>query len=388
MLGRPMPLADNEHSTPLPMPYATSSVAALPSEIKDFMQRYRSAPITGDVSELLSVSVGDDDDNTLVSRSTDHERAVLSQVYLTPDISICFNHMILLQLLSNHATTSLYRPGCEMRPWSQVEDEIERLNKLLERWRSTLNPAFDFEKTSKSDDSSRHATMLARSYFSVQMIVNRPCLCRLNDRIEGQSERSRQFCLRTARAAVQAASNMLSVLPSNFDTGLAYRNSNWWCLTHHVMQATVILLCALSVDVTGYEPGVTQVLERAIIGFRWLHLIGQKTKAGERAWVSVGNMLRVVAQRRGLDVSEELRSLAVYTQGSEGDPFAQAAALYSRGELRVSEDDILNPLGIVLAPSLPPSYNHLWSFPLLGGSQKPDVQEDPSGSSSTSRPPE
>src|SRR5207248_2658909 len=82
---------------------------------------------------------------------------------------------------------------------------------------------------------------LAMYYWSVRMILHRPCLRNLEGRIMNESRASRDFDQEAAIACVDAALGLLRLMPDSPDIAQAYRILPWWSLIHYMCQAAAVL---------------------------------------------------------------------------------------------------------------------------------------------------
>lgn len=96
--------------------------------------------------------------------------------------------------------------------------------------------------------SQREHIMLAFSLFSTKILITKPCLCRLDQRIQGQSKRSASFNQTMAKECVEAAREISELLPDTPDPVQIYQNGPWWCIIHIMMQALAVLLLEVFYD--------------------------------------------------------------------------------------------------------------------------------------------
>jgi hypothetical protein len=78
----------------------------------------------------------------------------------------------------------------------------------------------------------REQSLLYFCYLSAKICITRPCLCRLDRRLKGQSEESAEFNWRTAEACVQAALDLALLLPEPLNPRWIYEKGPWWSIVH------------------------------------------------------------------------------------------------------------------------------------------------------------
>jgi hypothetical protein len=114
-----------------------------------------------------------------------------------------------------------------------MQNEISSLTSELEAWALQWLPHGPFDTTSGAESRlERETTLLYIYYQSAKICITRPCLCRLDRRIKGQSQSSARFNQVTAEACVKAALNIASLLPDPPSPTFFYAKGPWWCAVH------------------------------------------------------------------------------------------------------------------------------------------------------------
>ena len=131
------------------------------------------------------------------------------------------------------------------------------------------------------------------------MTIHRPCLCRLDRRIPAQSVKSREFNRAAAASCVDAARDMLQMLPDEPNAVGLNRIGPWWCLIHYLVQATVVLLLELSFRANHMPEEAENIFDGAQKAVRWLHNLGEENYSARRAWALCNSMLRECAPKVG-----------------------------------------------------------------------------------------
>jgi hypothetical protein len=105
---------------------------------------------------------------------------------------------------------------------------------------------------------------------------------------------------------------MIGLIPELPDPAALYRLSPWWCILHHLMQSTTVLLLSLSFGMMHWARedaiAVSNTTKKAI---RWLHYMSEENLASHRAWTLCDRFIRSIAPNIGLDISD-LPSIPCY----------------------------------------------------------------------------
>ena len=139
-----------------------------------------------------------------------------------------------LDILMDKILSGLYSAQKSAKSWKAAQKGIASLSDELEAWalRSlSRGPAAAAAATS-GHDLSREQLLLYLYYHNAKIYITRPCLCRLDLRIKGQSAESIRFNQKTAEACIGAALDITSILPDPPNPAWYYENGPWWCAVH------------------------------------------------------------------------------------------------------------------------------------------------------------
>jgi hypothetical protein len=64
------------------------------------------------------------------------------------------------------------------------------------------------------------------------MLITRPCLCRIDRRIQKESAISTEFNTTSANLCINAALEMAKLFPAQPDLSFAYYEAPWWAIVH------------------------------------------------------------------------------------------------------------------------------------------------------------
>jgi hypothetical protein len=138
-----------------------------------------------------------------------------------------------LDSIQHKCLSNLFSAETAMHPWKHMQGEISSLMIELNEWASQSLPHGSFGPMSTNEHSlPRERLLLFFYYQSVKICITRPCLCRLDRRIKGQSEESTEFNRNTAGACVQAALDLTSSLPESANPRWLYGKGPWWSAVH------------------------------------------------------------------------------------------------------------------------------------------------------------
>jgi hypothetical protein len=133
-----------------------------------------------------------------------------------------------LDIIQHRSLSTLYSAGTATHSWKHTQDEILSLTTELDKWALQTLPHGAFGTA----PTKQPGMLLVFYYQSVKICITRPCLCRLDRRIRGQSEESTEFNRSTADACVQAALDLTYSLPVPVDPRWIYRKGPWWSTVH------------------------------------------------------------------------------------------------------------------------------------------------------------
>lgn len=314
MTGRPTSIPDEACTTPLPVPveeHVFQSQHAL-NLLSGDMQRNARYPGTLYRSARTSNSAASSSDRSRsASKPASASRSPSSPQHLDfewaknvpPSSSVYFLHHIQLTKIAQSILNRLYAPEAIQRSWSQCQTVISELDHVLGDWHNNLPSIFDFKRKQRDQNFVQHRMCLGFFYYSTRIIINRPCLCRLDRKIPGQSIKSRDFNRTSAAACVDSAREMLQMLPDEPNAVGLNRIGPWWCVLHCLMQATVVFLLELSFRADHMPEEAENIFEAAKKAVRWLHNLGEESYSARRAWTLCNQMLREAAPRIGREVN-------------------------------------------------------------------------------------
>jgi hypothetical protein len=138
-----------------------------------------------------------------------------------------------LDVIQHKTLTNLYSARTTIYSWKHMPSEISSLMTELSEWaqKAIPNGLFGISGT-EQPSQQREKSLLYFFHQSVKIYVTRPCLCRLDRRIKGQSAESVRFNQNTADACVQAALDLTLWLPDPSNPRWIYEKGPWWGSVH------------------------------------------------------------------------------------------------------------------------------------------------------------
>lgn len=211
-----------------------------------------------------------------------------------------FSCRVRLAILSHRIYSALYSVGGDMS-WSDVQDCVRQFNIELQQWQSKLPPELTVAQMQPLVRTADPRIELAMYYWSVRMILYRPCLCAMEGRIENESKASRDFNHAAALACIEAALAMLGLMPDTPDVGEAYRVLPWWSLLHYVCQAAAVLILELTLGVQHCPSQIGELLDGLRKAMLYLRMMSLSSLSAFKAWRVCRQTMTDATNRLGID---------------------------------------------------------------------------------------
>jgi hypothetical protein len=309
LTGRPSSITDGSCTTPLPIPIEEEVFQSQhgSSLLSSEMQKYARHPgLLKRSPRNQSAATSSSDRSRAGSKAQSASRSPAAQTVdfewsknVPPSPSLYFLHHIQLSKIEQSILDRLYTPESMQHTWSAIQSVISELDQSVHTWQRHLPSVFDFKR--KQDDQTfvRYRMYLGFAYYSTRIIINRPCLCRLDRKIPHQSAKSRNFNQAAAATCVDSAREMLHMLPDEPNAVGLNRIGPWWDILRYLMQATVVLMLELSFRADHMPEEAESLFEGAKKAVRWLHKLGEENYSARRAWAISNQSLRDTAPKIG-----------------------------------------------------------------------------------------
>jgi hypothetical protein len=225
----------------------------------------------------------------------------------SPGTSTFLIARITINIIMQKALSKLYSARTASGSWERVQRDIASLTEELKNWASST-PLEEIPSETPAIDSvvQREQLLLAFHYHSTRLLISRPCLCRLERRIKGQSNTSAAFNNKTAEVCVQAAQAITRLLPDQPDTTFVYHTGPWWCIVHNIMQAMAVFLLEISygeAHMKRHDEEITKSTKKLV---RWLQHMRGSNAVAERAYSVAIDIIKTGAPRVTVDISDIL----------------------------------------------------------------------------------
>jgi hypothetical protein len=316
MTGRVNCILDDHCTTPLPVPveedlFDTDEGTRLLS--KDSQQGSR-APFFNSQSPSLGSNSSNSRSRSQTKATGSRSPSTMGQppknapLDFAKDVSansaLYFLHLVQLTRFTQNIFHRLYNPAAIEGTWSDTQDTIRQLGEQLDIWYRTLPPMFDFRRKQRDRDFYEHRLSLGFFYYGTRIMINRPCLCRLDRKIPHQSSKSLDFNRSSAAACVESAKDLLSLLPDEPNAVGLMKVGPWWSVLHWLVQASSVLMLEISFRAHHMPEEADTILEYAKKGVRWLHALGEDNISASRAWRLCNVMLHQAVAKIGREIND------------------------------------------------------------------------------------
>jgi hypothetical protein len=217
--------------------------------------------------------------------------------------STYFIYRTQLSIISHEIVTQLYCAATIKERWSEVQDTMKTIDRRLISWRDSLPKEFDitFDTYSEPDWNDPHTLArigLAIAWNSSRMILFRPCLCRLDGRLDHQSQMAQNFEKEAAENCIHSARRMISLLKWNAKSEARfYSVSPWWNTLHYLCEAMSVLMLEMAFEAQHLPNEKVDILTDAKKGIFWLTMLSAGSIAARKAWEIFDNLIRLVAPK-------------------------------------------------------------------------------------------
>ena len=222
----------------------------------------------------------------------------------TPIASTYFLHYTNLCALAKEVVGDLYHPKIRQCKWSEVQTKMDRFNKRLHHWQESLHPMF--KATAKSADAEIESCRIALLilFHSTSTIINRPCLCRIDERMGDQSSASKNRNHSFANTCVESARRILDLILNEPESAILHQGVTWWMLLHHLKRALTVILLELSFRAEHMPADAASILGQAKKAVAWLRWLGSSSPMARCTWINMSKLLYPAALKVGGDTSD------------------------------------------------------------------------------------
>jgi len=303
LTGRPSIVVGGSCSVPLPLPLLSEEIEEAIIESRFGDQTFRSNIFTAQIVSSPDVA-------TLGSRHEYFPDRTTASVDATNPSSYLKSMVQLFEIAQD--ALSLYPFSATGQSWQGIPGVMVELTGKLDSWIESLPDVprgLKFPAASRPYDH-RERNMIDIVYHSTVILINRPCMCRLDRRITNQPARLNEFNQRSALTCVESAKAVARLLPDSpvFDVTLLYDSGPWWNMVHTIMQSLIVLLLEISYEAIQLPHDRREIIQEMKKLVRWLRAMRATNGMARRAYVIVMNLFRALVNTVNM-VSKPLQPL-------------------------------------------------------------------------------
>ena len=294
MTGRPSMINLRDCSVPIPRSLAEGGFPSTPTSPSEsslqksaMSARHRTSSPGSGKSEHRQGSV--------LNRVMKHDTSQTAGIY--------FVHYAELCMLAKEAVGELYQPGIRKQKQSAIQRKIEGFDRRLFEWKDGVKPPFDVASPSRDRETESCGVALRIIFHSTRIIINRPCLCRVKERIKSQSNLKWKN-LNSANKCVESARATINLIIHKPESTVLHEGTMWWTLLHHLKRALTVLLLELAFRAEHMPADAGEILTEAKAAVNWLKYIGNSSPDARHTCSSMRKLLRLAAQKVGGDTSD------------------------------------------------------------------------------------
>ena len=290
--GRPSMVREKDCSIPLPSLNYQDPLLAAARNQDQFQDMPSMDRRTG---ALTSASIAPESKDTI-----NRPRLLID----APVSIIYFRYFVELNALAQEVLLRLYNPEIRTLKWPKIQKIIHELDNKLVQWGSTLPRVLDSRVQSLDARNEPYQNAIGIFFSSVRMVINRPCLCRLDRKISNLSDKSAEASRESAAKCVHLARAVLTYLSGEPDLRKNDSGPLWWMLHHHLKRAITILLLELAYRSAHMPSEWEEILVDAKKGLKWLHALAIYSVAAKNSCITLSRLLLLAAQKVGGDTSD------------------------------------------------------------------------------------
>ncbi|CEJ62595.1 hypothetical protein PMG11_11092 [Penicillium brasilianum] len=182
--------------------------------------------------------------------------------------------------------------------WIDREKRIDDLRSRIEYWKNSLPSSLDFTTVDLQSSMSqiRYKLGLAFHYQSARIVLGRLWLRRQD---ELGPDHSQMLNHTMTMMTLDAANQILDLLPDQPNTVQLYQMFPWWSVLHYLSHAGKIILLELSIGCMHAQDSTQHLIWLANKAICWLHAMSTRSSGAERAWRLCDSFYRKVSEQMG-----------------------------------------------------------------------------------------
>ena len=224
--------------------------------------------------------------------------------YTTRAAATYFVHYAEICLLAKEVVSELYQPGIRTRQRPEIQSTIDQFDKRLCEWKDGVNPPFDVASPSLDPETESCRVALRILFYSTRTVINRPCLCRIDDRTRDHPSSATWKSINSAGKCVESARAVLNLILHKPDSITLREGTMWWMLLHHHKRALTVLLLELAFRAEHTPSEAGEIIAEAKAAVSWLHHLGDSSPDARRTYLHISKLLRLAVGKVGGDTSD------------------------------------------------------------------------------------
>ncbi|KAJ5715824.1 uncharacterized protein N7483_013005 [Penicillium malachiteum] len=179
--------------------------------------------------------------------------------------------------------------------WPDKESRIGDLQNRLESWRTSLPDSLDFGQIESENNISHvgYKFGLAFHYHSARIAFGRPWLYR-RDTLEYD-----HTTYKMAQVALDAARNIIYLIPDELDKTRFHQICPWWCVLHYLTHAAKTILLELSLGSIHMREDESSFIWLVKKSLRCFHTMSYRSLGAKQAWEFCDRLYRNLSARMG-----------------------------------------------------------------------------------------
>lgn len=281
--GRPSRVPLDFCTTKLPSRYEESAFQTQSVSEPDGDRGTRSLGASGSLTRIPAKTPRQPIGSARGQSRSENEREESIPVEAPGSENVYFLCTVNITILIREAIDNIYASGQGSKPWFMIEATIAALDARANRWLHSLPSCYQFQGE-VGPGLSRERVGLAFIFFSAKLFISQPCILQFflgptHDVILcGHEARSSM-----ATVCVQAATDILHLLPDEPDAHWLYETCPWWCFLHYLMQAVSVCLAAVFVSPRSASDASLSMEAAVSKAMRWLSSISSTDPSSEEA---------------------------------------------------------------------------------------------------------
>ncbi|KAJ5718624.1 hypothetical protein N7488_004270 [Penicillium malachiteum] len=214
--------------------------------------------------------------------------------HIEPNSGLCFLFYCDLAVIVGEIASKLSKSTT----WSDKESRIGELQNRLDSWRASLPASLDFNHIDTESEISHvgYKFGLAFHYHSARIAFGRPWLYR-RDTLEYDPT-----TYKMAQVALDAARNIIYLIPDELDKTRFHQICPWWCVIHYLTHAAKTILLELSLGSIHMREDESNFIWLVKKSLRCFHTMSHRSLGARQAWEFCDRSYRNLSARMGYSI--------------------------------------------------------------------------------------